>query len=424
MALKDRFRQLDIKAEDSKGSAVDYNVSILKTMSEKVASIPVWHDYDKDKQFELILSYLDRKLSTDFKEIFFSNEEKITFVRDFLASVHGFGPLDEILSKAVVSAVIVNEKGMVFVECAGVVRPTKTLISEKQLNDIKRRFPLNPSAVNSPVLNFQVEKFFVTIISQPVSENTLIIRKICDNTQTISDLTAKNLITKEIEDFLRYIIKARKNIIISGNINSGKSDFLQTLLNSIEEDRCAVLLEEFSQSSLENDAVLKFAVSSLHVNEFETLLSSSVKLNPDYLFFDNNNSGLFNAFYDFITSEMQGVVCTARGATESSALSKFLNSTLLSQKCTEKQAKLKLSSQFDYIIHLEKFAGGTPMIESIMEITSTKSSSLVQNEVLKLEGDRYILDLPEIPKEFSNEITSLSSSFRSRIRSSLKGDNP
>lgn len=419
MALKDRLRQLDVKIESPKTAQTDFGEKLVKLLSEKIASIPVWYDYDKETQFGLVKNFLDNKLGADFKGMQLSEEEKIQFVRDFLNSVHGFGPLDSIISKEVVSAVIVNASGTVFVECSGVVRTVNMKLSEKQLNDIKKRF-----VTNSAITNIRVDNLLVTIISQPVSENTLIIRKIKNTRENLSDLCEKHIVTKEIEEFLSYILRARKNIIISGNINVGKSEFLQILMNSLEEDRCAVLFEDFSQSAANDDAIMKFSTSSLNFNEFENLLASLVKLSPDYLISDINNANHFSAFYETLTPEMTGIITTVRGISEGAATSKFLNAMMTSQKCTEKQAKLRLSSQFDYIIHLDKFIDGSTRIASIMEITSTKSSALVQNEILKLEEDRYILDLPEIPANINQEKKdTLSVSFRSRLKSCLKNDN-
>lgn len=106
-----------------------------------------------------------------------------------------------------------------------------------------------------------------------------------------------------------------------------------------------------------------------------------------------------------------------RSSSITNAVMKYVMQTQFTQKTTEKQAKAKFASLFDYIIHIEKLSDGTYRLGSIMEITSTKSSSFVLNEILKLEDGCYVLDLPEVPSVKSQETLSKSHiSFRSRLK--------
>ena len=42
---------------------------LTKALSQKIASIPIWFDYSKDEQQELIKNFLNSKLNEQFSEI-------------------------------------------------------------------------------------------------------------------------------------------------------------------------------------------------------------------------------------------------------------------------------------------------------------------------------------------------------------------
>ena len=101
---------------------------------------------------------------------------------------------------------------------------------------------------------------------------------------------------------------------------------------------------------------------------------------------------------------------------------KLVNLGVSALKSTEKQAKLKFSSTYDYIIFLYKTSDESYVIESIMEISSTKTSSLVLNEVVKFVDGIYALDFPkelmEAPQD-TNQIDHCKKdlkSFRERLK--------
>lgn len=52
--------------------------------------------------------------------------------------------------------------------------------------------------------------------------------------------------SKEIIDFIVLMVNSKKNIVISGDINSGKTTFLDVLLKTTLKDKRAILLENAS----------------------------------------------------------------------------------------------------------------------------------------------------------------------------------
>lgn len=411
MTLQDRFKKFE-QPQPANSGIVPFEDFVIKSLFEKISTIPVWYDYSKDEQKQLIKNFLEKKISTEYKDINLTDNDKQKIIDDFLASMKGFGILDYYISKKDVIAVIVKPSNEILLQKHNSIIENSGSVLNKELKEaITKRF-----CKSSPIVNECINDLFITVVSNSDYSKTVIIRKVNKITDKLSDLTKKCVLTKNIEDFLYHILKEKKNIIISGNVNTGKSGFLNVFINSINKDKRIVFLDEYSSESV-SDNILSFGVQGYTKDDFDNLLSAAVKLEPDYIVSDINETNLLNAFYEFIPQGLKGIITTVRSSSISNAVSKYVMHTQLAQKTTEKQAKAKFASLFDYIIHIERLSDGTYRLGSMMEITSTKSSSLVLNEILKLEDGCYVLDLPDIPSEKIQETSSKSQiSFRSRLK--------
>lgn len=411
MTLQDRFKKFE-QPQSANSGIVPFEDFVIKSLFEKISTIPVWYDYSRDEQKQLIKNFLEKKISTEYKDINITEQYKQKIIDDFLASMKGYGILDYYIAKKDVIAVIVKPSNEILLQKNNSIIENSGSVINKELKDaIAKRFDKS-----SPIANECINDLFITVISNSDYSNTIIIRKVNKISDKLSDLTKKCVLTKNIEDFLYHILEEKKNIIISGNVNTGKSAFLNVFINSINKDKRIVLLDEYSLENV-SDNILSFGVQGYTKDEFENLLSAAVKLEPDYIIFDMNETILSSAFYEFIPQGLKGVITTVRSSSITNAVMKYVMQTQFTQKTTEKHAKAKFASLFDYIIHIEKLSDGTYRLGSMMEITSTKSSSLVLNEILKLEDGCYVLDLPEIPSVKSQETLNKSQiSFRSRLK--------
>ena len=76
MGLSDRLKKFDNVNEYEpasdrietfeEDSDFDFGDFIMESLSKKAASVPVWFEYDYDKKLELVMSFLDNKLTSEF----------------------------------------------------------------------------------------------------------------------------------------------------------------------------------------------------------------------------------------------------------------------------------------------------------------------------------------------------------------------
>ncbi len=413
MALKDRLKNVNISTTPKIVEETSFTEFIADALSQKVAAIPVWYDYDYSKQFELILNFLDNKLNSEFEDLSLSELEKKAIAEAFLKNNKGFGILDRILANDKVLSVTVNPLGSVYIETLNGYEKTDIVLTNKQFSDISKRF-----SQSSAVVKTRQDNLLVTIIKPPVADNVLIIKKINDVLDDLSDLTECGILTSELEAFIRYLINSKKNIILSGKDSDCINYFIQVLLNSISPLNRVSVIEDNYLYNTNLDNVSVFSADTLNNCEYESLLKTIFSISPDYIIAQIEDYNKFLSYYMHTDNLNNGLITQLRALSISDASNKLVNMATIAMKSTEKLAKLKLSQSYDYIIYVDRQHDNSYILSSIMEVTSSKTSSLVLNEVVKFVEGMYVLDLPEDIQNINllNNLENDCSSFRSRLK--------
>ena len=110
--------------------------------------------------------------------------------------------------------------------------------------------------------NWFVEKCLECEITANSSNSgtNIIIRKTVEfNIESILD---NAFVSREVLDFIINAISEKKNIIFSGDINSGKTTFLDVLINTTILNKRAVLLEKSSQINSKSNYLMKFSIDT------------------------------------------------------------------------------------------------------------------------------------------------------------------
>ena len=344
-----------------------FDEDVLKqALLEKIDSIPVWFEYTPQKQKDLIKSFVENKLSVE--NVFLEQEQKEALIDKLFTSIMGFGPLDYLIAQNNVDAVFVNGTKSVYIEIAG-----KVLNTEMSLNDMQ--------------MNFKVNNLYITVITPAFSQCgfNISIRKILPC--SIDILIERNMVSKEIFDFLVSVIDSKKNIVISGDINSGKTTLLDTLINTALLNKRAAIFENQPELSVCSDTFMKFSADRKN-DDFQVLVSNVLKMMPEYIIAD------FNLPVPEI-SEANGVIFTLRASSVESALTKLVSGFLRYDNSSEKYAKLKVYTDYDYIVQINRCNDGVKRIISIVELKPARTSALSVKVIAKFVDGSYISEIPQ-----------------------------
>ncbi len=369
-------------------SLEEIEIRFKEDLTEKIDSIPVWFDYTTEKQRDLVKSFVDNKLSSE--NIVIGSEEKDSLIEKLFTSVIGFGPLDYFIAKDNVDAIFVNGINSIHIEIGGKVLNTEMCLNEKQLNFILGNISNMGGTKfdnSKNIWNLKLDNLSITILMPSISKCgvNISIRKLIPS--TMNSLIEKNMMTKEIFDFLVSAIDSKKNIVISGEINSGKTMLVDALINSTLLNKRVVLLEKFSSILSSGNMLMKF-ISDRSSEDYFMLTSHFLKMAPEHVIVDFNC-----ALPEF--SEISGGIYTLRAANVDSAISKLVASFASEEHLSDKYAKTKVYSNYDYIVQLNKCSDGINRVTSIVELTPARTAALSVKVVAKFVDGNYVSEIPQ-----------------------------
>lgn len=330
--LSDRFKKI---YEQPQIENLPESSELQNNLLEKVNSVPYWNEYAPEEQMNMVKSFVENLQVDDSEPV----------CESLLPIVTGFGPLQNLLDNEKVSAVFVNDLNSIHIEIGGKVFDTEIKLSENML-----QYVLNLTGNRSEaVYTCKVDNYIVDVIKPEVSLSGINI-----SIRKIKDFDVK--IPQELSSFLREQIGNKKRIVITGNVNSGKSLLLKQLVRDYLTEKRCYIFEKNGFAGIKSGKFVNLNVSKF---DYETLLSIAQKSNPEYIISDLNK-------VDDIAE-----LSTLRAASLESA---FRTLVANYPEMAEKYAKLKVLNDFDYIICVDGLK-----IVSVAELTPAKTMALSIN---------------------------------------------
>ena len=383
MGFKDRFKDLQpqkidnnaLSEKDSAGSKEPVNPlidSLKLKLSVKIASIPVWFDYSEEEKQGLIKSFFENWLKeSDLK---LSEDEKFRLTDSLYSSIYGFGVLDTLLSDVSVTELFISETSNVKIR-----KNSELILSEVKIADtvdLVNRLKKSAGIFSEkPVLKFVLRNLIITIVQPPVGETFIAIRKKTRKHTDFAYLLENHKIDESIYSFLITLINEKKNILISGAVEAGKTSYIEALYSAMKN---SVIIQ--NTNFIEEKS---YICGGLDEEELENLISALSAQTPDYIVFDMNSG--------YSQDVACGVVSSVRADSPMLAVTKLASNSAAAQKITEKQAKADIAERFSYIMQIEKDL----FISSISEFSLNKAGSLVMTEILKRSEGEYTYTFAE-----------------------------
>ena len=373
MGFKDRFKDIKPVIRPVEKTIEQVLIpeleDIKKKLCDKISNIPVWFEYSDVEKNELIAAFVDNSLKNS--DVQLSDNEKSEFISELEASVYGFGELDILLSDKNITSLTIKDCSPIVIDCKGEKRETKLII--ENISSLKDKLLKLSGAENCKhVIKFAFKNLFITMVLPPVSEVYIYIKKKNRQITDFEYLLQNNKIDHKIYEFLISLINDKKNILISGKSDCGKTSYTEAFLNAMSD---FTLLQE--NCFLEHKS---FICGNLDEDEFLNLMDIVNTCASEYVIFDLNNG-----YYD---TDNHSVITTLRADTVLYAITQLSGNEAAKRKLTEKQAKAKIAANFDYIIQLDD----EMFISSISEFSLNKSGSLVITEILKRNENEYSYD--------------------------------
>ena len=337
------------------------------------------------------------------------NEERLLQARQILlAKLLGLGPLDALLHDETVTEIMVNGAESIFFERAG-----KLFMSDAHFesDDEVRRVidqiitPLGRRLDESnPVVNARLkEGHRVHAIIPPLSLSgpILTIRKFQKDVYSLEDLAEMGSLPLAAVSFLRALVRARKNIAVSGGTGSGKTTFLNTLSQEISPKERIITIEDSAELrfarhphvvSLESRAANLDGKGAITLRD---LVINSLRMRPDRIVVGEVRGQEALEMLQAMNTGHDGSMTTLHANSSHEVAPRLITMVGYGAQFSQAQVLSQIHSALDVIIHLERTFEGKRQVKEIALVNGIADDQLILKNVYQSSISKETLFVPE-----------------------------
>lgn len=308
----------------------------------------------------------------------------------------GLGPLEDLMSDANVTEIMVNGPQTVYVERGGKIeRTNKRFTSEQALRLVIERIiaPLGRRLDESvPMVDARLpDGSRVNAIISPLAIDgaSVTIRRFGTRRMTSQDLIEKGSANEEMLDFLRACIEARLNVVISGGTGSGKTTFLNILSSYIPERERIVTIEDAAELCLNQPHVVRLESRPPNLEgrgeiRIRDLVKNSLRMRPDRIVVGECRGGEALDMLQAMNTGHDGSLTTAHANSPRDALSRMETMVMMAGFDLPVRAiREQIASAVDLIIQTARLRDGSRKIISISELVGMEGEVVTMQEIIR-----------------------------------------
>lgn len=319
------------------------------------------------------------------------NREDIEYlVREMVAELTGYGPLQALLADDQVNDILVNGSRHIFIERAGRLEHTDLrFIDDSHVMRVIQRM-LAPLGRRLDETNPMVDARLpdgsrINAVVPPLALDgpCLSIRKFRRDPLRASDLLAYGTLDNAMLEFLCAAVSARCNILVSGSTGAGKTTLLNVLSRYIGESERLVTVEDAAELQLGHHHVVRLETRPPNVEgegevSARDLVRNVLRMRPDRIILGEIRGVEVLDVLQAMNTGHDGSMSTIHANSGRDALNRIgMLSGLAGFQGSEGTLKEMVGSALDLVVHVSRFADGMRRIVSIDEITCIRDGQYV-----------------------------------------------
>ncbi|MFI6350242.1 CpaF family protein [Streptomyces sp. NPDC050560] len=315
----------------------------------------------------------------------------------------GTGSLERLLADPGLENICVNGCDVVWVkDSRGVWRRERPVASSDtelvelvrtvaaRAGDEERRFDRG-----MPRLNLQLPDgsrlFAVMAVTGRVS---LTIRRHRYPAASMDELVRLGVCDRHLAAFLRALVRARKNIVIGGGTNVGKTTVLRAFAHEIPPHERLVTVEDTFELGLDTDAVVHPNVVAMQAREPNIegqggidqaeLVRWGLRMSPDRVIVGEIRGAEVIPMCNAMSQGNDGSLSTIHASTSRGVFTKLAAYAAQSpERLSLEATNLMVASAVHFVVHLGWDASGRRVVDSVREVVDADGAQVVSNEVYR-----------------------------------------
>jgi pilus assembly protein CpaF len=320
--------------------------------------------------------------------------EREMVVVDVLHELFGLGPLEPLLQDSSISDILVNRFDQVYIEREGRLEHTDIVFrSEVHLMQIIERIV---SAVgrrvdeSRPMVDARLKDGSrVNAIIPPLAIDgcALSIRRFRTDRIGANDLVDRQSLTASMLDFLKAVVAARLNVIVSGGTGAGKTTLLNVLSGFIGSHERIITIEDAAELALKQQHVVRLETRPSNIEgkgsvRQRELVVNALRMRPDRIIVGEVRSEEALDMLQAMNTGHDGSLTTIHANSARDALYRLDTMVAMANlNIPEKAVRQQIASAIEIVVQIARMSDGTRKVVSVSEITGMEQGVITLQDV-------------------------------------------
>jgi pilus assembly protein CpaF len=317
-------------------------------------------------------------------------------IEDVLDELLGLGPLEPLLKDDTVSDILINTHSTVYVERLGRLEPTgvqfqdtKHLIRiiNKIVSAVGRRVDESQPMVDARL----ADGSRVNAIIPPLAvDGPLVsIRKFARVPIHMARLVELGSITREMAEVLQGIVRARRNVLISGGTGSGKTTLLNAMSAFIDDHERVITIEDSAELQLQQPHVGRLETRPPNIEgrgevAQRDLVRNALRMRPDRIIVGEVRAGEAFDMLQAMNTGHDGSMTTVHANSPRDALSRLEQMIgMAGLELSPRSIRQQIASAINVVVQAERMDDGRRRIVSIVEIVGMEEDVISTQEIFR-----------------------------------------
>ena len=331
-------------------------------------------------------------------------------VTEALDAMFGLAGLQPLLDDASIENINVNGCDRVFLRYADGTRATAAPIatSDREVEELVRMLAARSSAEErrfdrgAPAVSLQLadgSRLFAVMALTSGGRPSISIRRHRFLTVTLPELRRLGMIDAGLTGFLEALVRARKNLLITGGTAIGKTTLLRGLASVIDPGERLVTIEDAFELGLDRDPVLHPDVVALQAREANIegkgavsqaeLVRWALRMSPDRVIVGEIRGPEVIPMCNAMSQGNDGSMATLHASSSRIAFTRLASYAAQGPERLPLEAtNLLVASAVHFVIHLAQSSDGKRVVSSIREVVDADDRQIISNEVYRPGPDR------------------------------------
>lgn len=324
----------------------------------------------------IIQSALDATLESEPLDL--SNEAEVR--KQLRSHLLGFGVLQQLIDDQSIEEIWVNGPNEVFIAKKGISSSLPISIDSGELKVIVERMLRSTGRRldrSSPFVDASLpdgSRLHVAIPDITKQHWSLNIRKFPNRVISLSELLLTGAIGSLHASFLKQSIAAKRNILVSGATQAGKTTVLCALINEIEDSQRVVSVEETFELKISKPDWVAMQTRQANLEgvgevSLRRLVKESLRMRPDRLVVGEVREAEALDLLIALNSGLPGA-CTIHANSAQDAISKLCTLPLLAgQNISGDFVRPTVASCIDVVVHCQLHPDGSRSVTQVVEVS-------------------------------------------------------